>query len=155
MPGAEHGNEDARVSIKILTISPGTQRHEHQASPIVDSRLRTRRILGRSIRREGEPEAGADYRPRTRWPVDDDHRRRQLASGRRWGAGPGFDDAISKTRRALRDRNHLRPHSYRGAQAPAIPPDRRHGRIHLRRADHRYRRLGEISWHRFGAGVYG
>ena len=55
---------------------------------------------------------GADHRPRAGRPAHDDHRRRQLAGGRRRRAGPGADGALPEARRALRDRNRLRPHPH-------------------------------------------
>jgi thioredoxin reductase (NADPH) len=77
-------------------------------------------------------------------PIDDHHRRRQLAGRRRRRAGPRPDGALREACRALPDRDHLRPHPHRAADRKADPPDRRFRRIHLRRADHRHRRLGPV-----------
>ncbi len=78
------------------------------------------------------------------WPADAQRR-----------AGPGTDAALPGARRALQHRNHFRPHPHGEAQREADPPDRRFGRIHLRLADHRDRRVGAISRPAVGRSVHG
>ena len=65
------------------------------------------------------------------------------------------DGAHAAACRALRHRAHQRPRRPRGPHEAAVPADRRQGRVHLRRADHRDRRVGEIPRHAVRAGVQG
>ena len=90
--------------------------NEKATFPPADPRLRPGRLHRRRLRRARQPEAGAADRPRAGRPADDHHRRRQLAGRRRRRAGPGADGALPEARRALRDRDRLRPHPHREAR---------------------------------------
>ena len=108
-----------------------------------------------SIRGACQSEAGADHRSRAGRPADDDHRCRQLAGGRRRRAGPGSDGALPEARRALRDRDRLRPDPHGAPARAPDAPDRRQRRIHLRRADHRDRRVRALPRPAVRGGVHG
>src|SRR6266849_2900871 len=76
--------------------------HSPDASlPASDSRLRTRRLYGRGVRRARQSEAGAGRRHRAGRPAHDHHRRRQLAGRCRRRAGARSDGALPPARRAL------------------------------------------------------
>ena len=99
---------------------------------------------------------GADHRPRAGRPADDDHRRRQLAGRRGRRPGPRSDGALPAARRALRHRDRVRPHPHgRSSGRAAVAPGRRQRRVHVRRADHRHRRVGAVPRPAVGADVHG
>ena len=115
-----------------------------EALPPAHPRFRPRRLDRGRLRRARQPQAGRDHRPAAGRPADDDDRRRQLARRRARPDGPGADGAHAGARRALRHRSHLRPHPHRRPVAASVPPQGRLRRIHLRCADHRDRRDGEV-----------
>jgi hypothetical protein len=86
----------------------------------------------------------ADHRHRPGRPADDDHRRGQLARRRPRRAGPRADAALPGARRALQDRDRVRPHQQGRLQQAPVHAQGRQRHLHLRRADHRHRRLGQV-----------
>ena len=87
-----------------------------QTLPPPHPRLRPRRLHRRRLRRPRQPQARAHHRPRPGRPAHDHHRRGQLARRRRGRAGAGADGPLPQARRALRDRDHLRPDPHREAR---------------------------------------
>ena len=78
------------------------------------------------------------------WPADAERR-----------AGPGPDGALPAARRALRDRDRLRPYPQGAPGRAAVPARGRLRHLHLRRADHRDRRLGQVPRPALRAEVHG
>ena len=109
----------------------------------------------RRLRRPRQPQAGPDHRPAAGRPADDHHRSGQLAGRRRRRAGPRADGALPAARRTLQHRDHLRPDPHRQAERKALHPDRRLRHLHLRRADHRHRRIGHVSRPAVRTGLHG
>ena len=68
------------------------------------------------------------------WPGDVEHLQ-----------GPGADGPHAPSRRTIQHRHRVRPHQPGRVAPSALSAVRRQRRIHLRRADHRHRRLGQVS----------
>ena len=79
----------------------------------------------------------------------------KLARRRPGRAGPGADGADAPARGAVRHEARPRPHLARGPLAAPVPPAWRLRDLHLRRARHRHRRVGEVSRARLRGGVQG
>ena len=89
----------------------------------------------------------ADHRHRARGSAHDHHRGRQLARRCARPAGPGAHGAHEGARRTLQHRDRQRPHPHRGLLEAPVHAERRLRQLHLRCADHRHRRLGQVSRH--------
>ncbi len=142
--------------VRIVRFPPHLNTdHEHHTPQTHHSRFRPRRLLRRGVRRARQPLPRRHHRHAAGRPADDHHRSRQLAGRRRRRAGPRADGPLPAPRRALQDRNHLRPDPHRQADRKALHPDRRFRHLHLRCADHRHRRLGHVPRPAVRAGLHG
>ena len=123
--------------------------------PSSHSGLGPGRVYGGRLRGPRQPRAGAGDRGRGRRSDDHHHRRRQLARGRRWRAGAGADGADAPPCGTVRHQARPRSRRRRRPLEPTPPPVRRFRDLSLRRADHRHRRIGEVSRARLRGSLQG
>ena len=102
-----------------------------------------------------QPQPDADHRYRPGRPTDDHHRCGQLARRRARRAGARADATFSGARRAVQDRDLVRPHQRWRLQQTAFHAQRRQWRIHLRRPDPGHRCLGQVPRAAVGNRIHG
>ena len=128
--------------------------HEHfSTQPSRHPRFRPRRLHRRGLCGARQPQTPADHRRGARRPAHDHHRSGQLARRRAWPAGPRAHGAHEGARRALQHRNRQRSHPHRGFLEAPVRAERRLRQLHLRCADHRHRRVRQVSGHSVGGKV--